>query len=759
MNLKFKLDNFFTLYNKKITIREIIKTFNLKNNEIELLEQILYELEKEGKIYLDEYGYYMHVPKDFYLKKGILKKSNSNKFYINTEGGERITISKTPNNLKDGDVVFVYKSTKKFKHPKYVEGEIVRVVKKEHYVNSCNYLVKSILMKEGTKYYIKHNDKKIYIPFEYINTAYIGDLVTVSIENENIGKIIEIVKRHSNKHVFELIEKDGILKWVPVGTSYKEFKLNKKGFEIGDRIIAYINYDKLEFIKKIDYKNEIASEIETLIIDFGFDVNFNEEVIKETKKLSNQISYEELYGRVDLTNLETFTIDPTTAKDLDDAISLEYDNKKYRLYVHIADVSHYVDINSIIFKEALKRTTSIYPSNYVVPMLPEVLCNKLCSLNEGEVKLTKTCMIDIEKNGNIIDFQIFNSIIKNDKKMSYDEVNNVLLGKNIDSEYLEYFPKLLKMNELSKILQKIRLERGSIYVETDEPKFEFDEFGNPIFIKDYNRGEAEIMIENFMIIANETIATFAYNLDLPYIYRNHEKPTISKANKLEYDLVEKGYLVRKISNIDNPKILQQFFLTLFKGKNKEEIKYLSGIILKSMSRAFYGTKNIGHYGLALNCYGTFTSPIRKCSDLLNHMIINEFLENSIISSKMEVLRTIIDDYCEYFTEKQKDADNLEIEVNSYLLEKYAMNFIGSSLSAKIYFITNEEIYIKTANGINGLIPIKENFLLKGHFVVDKNNNIYKVGDTIEVTLEKIKNKKFIFKTNINNKKLQKEIKL
>lgn len=763
MNLKVKLDNFFTLYNKKITIREVIKTFNLKNNEIDLLEQILYELEKEGKIYFDEYGYYMHVPKDFYLKCGILKKSNSKKYYITTQNGERITIVKVKKDVKEGDVVFVYKSTKKFKHPKYVEGEIVRIVKKEHYASCCNYLVKSTLMKEGNQYYIKQDDKKIYIPFEYINTAYIGDLVTVSIKNQNIGKILEVVKRRSTKHVFELIEKNGNLKWIPVGTSYKEFKLDVKGFKIGDRIIAEINGDKLEFIKQINSKNNIINEIETLIVNFGFEIYFNENVVKEAEKLSNIILKKEIDKRVDLTNLETFTIDPVTAKDLDDAISLEYDNYKYRLYVHIADVSHYVDINSIIFKEALKRTTSLYPSNYVVPMLPEVLSNHLCSLNEGEVKLAKTCMIDIDKNGNILDFQIFNSIIKNDKQMNYNAVNDILSGNYdilsgsyIDSDYLKYIVKLLKMNELSKILQKIKLERGSIYVETDEPKFEVDEFGNPILIKEYNKGEAELMIENFMILANEVIATFAFNLDLPYVYRNHEKPTISKTSKLEYNLSKKGYLVKKISNIDNPKVLQKYILTMFNGKNKEEIKYLSSIMLKSMCRAFYDFKNIGHYGLALSCYGTFTSPIRKCSDLLNHMVINDFLKNGIVSSKIEELRKIITDYSQYFSEKQQDADNLEIEVNSYLLEKFALNFIGETISAQICFITSEEIHIKTINGINGIIPIKDNFVIRNSIVIDKKNNVYKVGDIIEVKLEKIKNKKFIFETSENYKILKKE---
>lgn len=754
--MKLKLESFFVLYNKKIKIKEIIKIFNLKNDEIELLEKILFELEKEGKIYLDEYGYYMHVPKEFYLKCGILKKSNSNKYYITTQDGERITIVKLKKDVKEGDVVFVYKSTKKFKHPKYVEGEIVRIVKKEHYVNYCNYLVKSTLMKEGTQYYIKQNDKKIYIPFEYINTAYIGDLVTVSIETENTGKVLEVVKRHSKKHVFELIEKDGSLKWIPVGTSYKEFKLDIKGFKIGDRIIAEINDDNLEFIKQINTKNIITNEIESLIIDFGFDVYFNEKVIKEAEKLSNTILKEKIDKRIDLTNLETFTIDPITAKDLDDAVSLEYDNNKYRLYVHIADVSSYIDINSYIFKEALKRTTSLYPSNYVVPMLPEILSNHLCSLNEGEVKLAKTCMLDIDKNGNIIDFQIFNSIIKNDKQMNYNAVNDILLGRYSDSEYLKYAIKLLKMNELSKILQKIKLQRGSIYVETSEPKFEVDEMGSPILISDYNKGEAELMIENFMVLANETIASFAFNLDLPYVYRNHEKPTISKTNKLEWDLSKKGYLVKKISNIDNPRVFQKYILTMFEGKNKEEIKYLSSIMLKSMCRAFYDSKNIGHYGLALNCYGTFTSPIRKCSDLLNHMVISEFLENGITSDKMEKLKKLISEYSEYFTEKQTDADNLEIEVNSYLLEKFASNFIGKTISAQICFMTSEEIHIKTTNGINGIISIKNNFVIRNGILIDKNNNVYKVGDIIEVTLEKIKNKKFIFETNENYKILKKE---
>lgn len=746
MNLKEVLDKFFKVYNKQIEMKEIIKKFEIKEDMISTLEQVLYELEKEGKIYCDENNFYMHVPEEFYLYHGIIKLSNANQEYISINNKERIIIKKKNlNGAKKGDIVFVQKNNKNIKHPKNFEGTVVKIVEKKYYSHEDVFIIKDTLKKDGNIYYVKHNENRIYISSENINTSYVGDLVNVQLMSSSTGKVIEIIKRNSDEHVFKYVKENNKLKWFPIGSSHQEFYLNNNNFNEGDLIIAKIHGNDLEFVKKIEHKNILNTQIQTLIIDYGFNIEFSNKIIDEMNNIPLKITDDEIKKRVDLRNLETFTIDPAYAKDLDDAVSLEYVNGIYRLYVHTADPSHYIKLDSEIFKESLKRCFSIYPSEYVIPMLHETISNKVCSLNQDGDKLSITCRLDINSDGKVIDFEVFKSIIKNNKKMSYDKVNDILENREIDEEYIPYIPSLLKMNELSCILQKVKLDRGFIFVESQENKISVDDMGHPIGLIEKQKGPAQLMIENFMIIANENISLFAYYLNLPFIYRNHEQPTISKKNKLINNLSEKGYYFQKIGNISSPKVLQQFIKTIFKGKNNDEIKYLSQIILPSFSRAYYDYKNMGHFGLALDCYGTFTSPIRKVSDLLNHMVITEFLENGILNDKLGDIEKIINESCEYISEKQRSIDFLEQEVDNLLLNEYVYQFINQEFDATILFINKEGIYVKLSNGLSGIIYTDKRYKILNNCVVDPNSGkIYKVGNHIKVILKEVDKNNIIF---------------
>lgn len=746
VKMKNTLEKFFQHYKQQITIEELIKKLKIKKTDLDELLDNLYQLEKEGKIFFDKNKTYMHVPDEFCYIHGTLKKSNNNKYYIKQKDGT-ITVFEKNLTAKEGNIVFATKN--KTNHPKLFMGEIKRIVKREKISNHFNYIIKETLKKDGNNFYITLDDSRIYIPKEHIHTAFVGDIVNVVIQNHT-GCVIEVLKRHHKEHVFRCTRINGELKWVPIGASYGFYDIKKNNFKENDIVIAEIIGNNLKIVQKLKHNNTTQNDIDALIIDFGFKEEFPIQVIEEANKFSKQISKADTKNRIDLRNLETFTIDPIDAKDLDDAVSLEYKEDMYHLYVHTANPSHYIKVSSPIFKEALKRAFSIYPTTDVIPMLPELFSSGICSLNEDGDKLALTCKMDIDKNGILKDFNIFKSIIHSNKQMDYDTVNEFLKDSS-NLEYLPFTKTLLKMSELSHILQKNKANRGALSLESEEKQFILDLNKEPTEIIEKEQGEAQQIIENFMLLANETIAKYAYYLGLPYIYRNHEKPTMQKTLNLKQNLVQKGYFIQKIGNIDNPEILQHFLNNLLKGKTKDEKKVICEVVLKSMSRAFYDDKNIGHYGLALDCYGTFTSPARKCSDLLNHMIIEEFLDNGIESEKLRIYKELIHDTCGYLSEKQKDADMLEQEINELMLKKYAQNFIDKEVSARILFINHSGIYIKEEHGLTGVIEINKNAILKGNNILYQNHE-YKPNEQISVILKEINDQELIFCINTSREK-------
>ena len=741
MELMDTLNQFFKAYKKQISIDELITKLKIKNDEINLVLEALFSLEKAGKIYYDKNNTYMHVSKDFYLHHGILHKSKSGQFFIKTKDGNRITIK--GRDLAEGKCVFVQIIESAKKHPKYFEGKIIRTVKKENPKQKTSFIVQEKLRNEGNYFYIRYQDKRIFIPKESLHTAFAEDTVNVQI-NGNVGRVIDVIKRHNNKHIFECKIIQGKQKWIPIGPSYGMYTLKDKTFNPGDLIQAEIEGDTINFVKKIDKSNTIQDKINALVLDYGFSSDFSLKSLEEVKKISNQIPEEEIKKRVDLRNLETFTIDPVDAKDLDDAVSLECIDGIYHLYVHLANPAYYVKLNSEMFKEAFRRCFSVYPASSVIPLLSEELSNGVCSLNENGDKLAFTLEFFIDKNGKIMDFKVYKSIIKSDKQMNYDTVNKCFDG-DIDESYKPFLPTLYKIKELSDILQNIKTSRGAISLENDEVNVEVDESGNPISILNNQRGIAENMIENIMLLSNEQITKFAYYLELPWFYRNHEQPTVQKQANLKNNLSQKGYFVQKIGNIDRPELLQRILVNLTKGKNKEERKYISSFFAKSMSRAYYSNNSIGHYGLALDHYGTFTSPARRITDFVNQMVIDEFLENGIETKKMDIFKEITENSSEYISEKQKDADNLEVAIDEILLNTYAEKFIDKELNAKIIFISNKTIHIKTENGLVGVIPSNKKIKVQKGFAF-MNDTSYKVNDPIKVVLQKIEDKDFIFDT-------------
>lgn len=740
MEIKQRIEQYFNTHLEVVSINTLMKHLNLGNESKEEVYNVLYELELSGYIIGAEDLSYMHVPKDCYLKCGVVNLSSKNNFYINLEHGKKIII--TDKNIKDlveGDTVFVEtKQSSKNKNQLY--GHIVRVVKKPTMIIK-NYMIKSIIKRDkfNKHTYIEIDEKRYYINSSDLKGAYPGDEVTLSIQMNGDNyriKVIDIINRKSGEHVLEYRNIQGKYMWVPVGGLGCEIILDieEERYKEGDRILVSLDKDNnATYIKDICNDNSLSSTIESLAYDWNIPYEFSEETLKECDNLVRVISEEEISKRVDLRHLPTYTIDGEKAKDLDDAVALEMDKNHFILYVSIADVSHYVSLTSAIFKDAVKRGTSIYPVNMVIPMLPKVLSNDLCSLTPGVDKLTKTCRLEIDKYGNVVDYQIFNSIINSNMKMSYKAVNKILDGQEFEIEYIPYYKNLIEMCMLANLLQKRRLERGYICFESDEIEFDLNVDGKVIGVKNRNRGQAQLMIENFMLLANEYIASFAYNLDVPFIYRDHDVPDLDKISKLKDKLKNFSHYIKSLNNVHNPKIFQQVFIKICENKSLEEIMMISKVMLKSMSKAYYSSNSSGHYGLALENYATFTSPIRRLPDLLNHFIIGCILDGDI--EKLERYIDLFAELAYISTETQIRAEEFEEEINGILMRSYANEFIGEILEGKIIFILNNLVYIKTSNNLIGMLRVNKNQIRGNKVSLDK--HLYKIGEPLYVKIDYI----------------------
>lgn len=749
--LEEKLREYFKKNKQTVGVNELTKILKLTEEEKKILSKTLYELEKEGKLILTEDDKYLPVAEDFYLKHGVVKQYNKGRLYVDLGNGIRIHLSdKFIEKVKTGDTVFVQNiKMENSKHNKYHEGNIVRVVKQvnEEEHNGIS-LIKGTLERDydSNKLFLRKDNHKYFVTTGKTASAYPFDVVTILINS--VTKEIEvkdIIKRKHDKHVFECIEKNGVKKWSPVGTEYFEIEEKpKESDQIGQRVLASLTKvdDKytINIEKEINAKTKIEKVVVSSLLEHGFNTSFSTRALNEAEKTA--ISKDD-FPRRDLRNLETFTIDSYHAKDLDDAISLTREKDNFILYVSIADVSFYVRPGMQLFEEALTKTTSIYPANTVSPMLPTILSNNACSLNPNEDKYALTLKVILDSMGNTKDFEIFPSIIRSNLKMSYEKVDNLLLGKDKPLEYLPHYKTLINMYHLANLLQNKRLEKGMLGLEGIDINFDIDDLGNPLSINERFKGPASMMIENFMLLANQTVADFAYYLDIPFVYRNHEGPDFSKRKNLERDLNKVDKRIKHIPNLDDPVRMQQFFLTVTKGKSEEEIKMLSEIFIKNFQRAYYSDQNIGHYGLVMPRYATFTSPIRRGSDLLNHLFLNEVLRYNGNDQSLTGIKKNLSVITEQLSMMQEEAEQVENEVNFYLLKKYSKEFSGVVLPANLNFLREDMAYFKTDNLIPGIINRSSRYqinTINGTLYDKKIDKLYHVGDRVAV---EIKDKKTV----------------
>jgi len=577
---------------------------------------------------------------------------------------------------------------------------------------------------------ISSGEEDIFVGMDNMNGAINGDTVLVEIisnkpDGRIEGRIVRIVKRELSTVVGEIYFKKDRGYLIP---DDKKLKMNieiPKGKNLGSvdghKVVVKItnqianNKFKGEVIRILGHKNDIGVDILSIVCNYNIKDTFDDETIKELDNIPEEVSEESKKGRRDLTNEVIFTIDGDDTKDIDDAISIEkLENGNYRLGVHIADVSYYVKEGSAIDKEAMERGTSVYLVDRVIPMLPHKLSNGICSLNPDVERLAISCVMEIDSNGKTVDYEIFESVIKSRIQMTYKKVNKVLEDAEIPEGYELYAEKLKLMLELSKIIRQSKLNRGYIDFEVDEAKILVDEDCHPTDIVLRDRGLGENLIEDFMICANECVATHIYYMDLPFIYRIHEYPKEEKIRTYLSFLQSLGYTFTGNIKDVHPKTIQNLVKFI---KDKKEFKILSSLLLRNMQKAIYLPQNLGHYGLASKCYTHFTSPIRRYPDTTVHRLLRTYLFNNDISgstiSKWQEKLIYIADHSSI---QERESVECEREVEDMKMAEYMEDHIGEEYEGIISSVNNFGMFIQLDNLIEGLAHVND---LNDYFIFDE----------------------------------------
>ena len=642
--------------NTSLTIMEINDKLLLNTiEEYQRLQSELDELVSDGILYYSEKKKKYLLLENSHLVKGelILNDKGFGFIEIGKDIKDVYVNEKNINGAQDGDtVLFEYLNKDQLKP----EGKIIKVIKRNY-----DPLVGEVLLIDGD-YFVKPDKKgkNIYIPREYLNGAVEGHKVVVEPlkEGNRVGKITKI----------------------------------------------------------IGHKNDVGVDILSFVYEYNFSPEFPKEVIDELDSIpqflsSNDIQEGLANGRKDLRDEVIFTIDGADTKDIDDAISIEkISDKEYILGVHIADVSYYVKEGSKIDEEAYFRGTSVYLVDRVLPMLPHKLSNGICSLNEQEDRFALSCIMHIDDQGNVTKYEITPSIIRSRKKMTYDNVNLILEDNTIPEGYEDFADTLITMQELSKILRKKMIKRGYIEFESTEAKIIVDEICHPIEIKAREQRTGEELIENFMITANETVASSIFYKNLPGIYRVHDKPNEKRIEEFLKFLSLHGYATVGKNKIENSKDLQKILNSL---ENVPEAKVLSDIAIRSQAKAVYSDVNIGHFGLGSKCYSHFTSPIRRYPDLILHRLVKEYNYNyseDIINKNKEYLPVAT----EHLSVREQEAQNCERDVDKMKKAEYMMDHIGDIYEGIISGVQEFGFFVELDNTVEGLVRVED---IKGDYFV------------------------------------------
>ncbi len=567
---------------------------------------------------------------------------------------------------------------------------------------------------------IEGEEEDIFIPAEDTGGAFHKDVVQITVSSAVTGR------RREGKVV--KILSHGITQVVGTYENSKNFgfvvpddpKINKdifvprersKGAVSGHKVVAEItDYGKKDrkpegkVVEILGHINDPGTDIISLVRAFALPVEFPTKVLNQAERVAKEVSTADMAGRMDIRDLLTVTIDGEDAKDLDDAITLSKEGDIYKLGVHIADVTNYVQEYSALDEEAKERGTSVYLVDRVIPMLPHTLSNGICSLNQGEDRLALSCMMDIDAKGRVVGHKIAETVVCVDRRMSYTAVKKILEDKDEKTieEYQDFVPMFELMKELAAILRKKRMQRGSIDFDFPETKILLDDKGHPVEIKPYERNVATKIIEDFMLIANETVAEDFFWQQVPFVYRTHDNPDSEKIHKLATFINNFGYSIHIGQDEVHPKELQKL-LQKIEGSTEEPL--ISRLTLRSMKQAKYSTISSGHFGLATNYYCHFTSPIRRYPDLQIHRIIKECLRGKMNDKRISHYDKILPEVAKHASDMERRADEAERETEKMKKVEYMSAHIGEEFEGVISGVTAWGFYVELPDTIEGLVHV------------------------------------------------------
>lgn len=696
---------------KPMKIKELAILLNVPKSDRDELKYVLDELVDEGKLYLSKKGKYdKYRITDENVVVGEFSGNKRGFGFVTVEGLDEdifIPESMTHGAFHKDIVEVVIKPYKRIGEGRKKEGEVVKIVSRGvkevigTYQKSKNF---GFVVADNLRF-----DKDIFIPKEFSKDAVTGHKVVVELTDYGTkgrkpeGKIKEIIGH-----------------------------INDPGTDI------------LSIVRAYDIPTEYPAD-----------------VMKQVEHIGDSVDEKELFGRLDLRELITVTIDGEDAKDLDDAITLSKEGDLYKLGVHIADVSNYVTEGSPLDREALKRGTSVYLVDRVIPMLPHKLSNGICSLNEGQDRLALSCIMDIDKTGRVVGHRIAETVIKVDRRMSYTNVQRILnaasyikAGRQEDNadnikadmeayeEYKEFADLFVCMKELADILREKRTQRGSIDFDFPESKIYLDDKGVPTDIRPYERNQATRIIEDFMLIANETVAEDFFWQELPFVYRSHENPEPEKMMKLSLFINNFGYGIKTGSGVDgvHPKEIQKL-LRRIEGSPQEAL--ISRLTLRSMKQAKYTTTAGGHFGLATKYYCHFTSPIRRYPDLQIHRIIKENLHGGLSEKRIRHYNAILPEVADSTSTTERRADDAERETEKLKKVQYMSRHIGEIYEGVISGITGYGLYVELPNTVEGMIHVTS--LYDDYYYYDDEHyemvgqdsgNVYKLGEKVMIQVVK-----------------------
>ncbi|WP_035172540.1 ribonuclease R [Caldanaerobius polysaccharolyticus] len=669
-----------------MTTEQLMKSFGIDLSQYTEFQSLLNQMEYDGDVIRTKKGKYA-VPERMDMAVGIMECNKKGYGFLIAENGQDVFVSaEDMNGAMNGDKVIV-KITRRATEGHKREGAVVTVLKRAN-----QHVVGTLDMCKNFGFVIPDDQRltqDIYIPAEGLNGAHDGQKVVVKI------------------------------------TRWPEPRRNPEGV----------------IVEVLGDKDDPQANVLAIIKQHDLPQDFPNKVKREAGEIKQEISQGELARRKDLRGLKTVTIDGEDAKDLDDAVSIrKLEDGKYELFVHIADVSHYVKEGSALDKEAYKRGCSVYLVDRVIPMLPKELSNGICSLNPKEDRLTLTVQMVIDKKGNVVSHSIYESVIQSDERMTYTDVYKILEERDqqLKKRYDYLVDDFLLMKELALILMEKRRNRGSIDFDIPEARIILGEMGDIVDIGVRERNIAHRIIEEFMLVCNETVAEHMFWLNSPFVYRVHEEPDSSEIMELNSFLHNLGYHIKGAGSKVHPRAIQDL-LDSVKGKKEE--KLVNYLALRAMKRARYSDQCLGHFSLSVKYYTHFTSPIRRYPDLTIHRIIKDSINGRLDDSKIAHYNRILADIAEQSSKRERVAEEAERDVEDMRKVQYMMQHIGEEFEGIISGVTSFGLFVELDNLVEGLVHITNmvddyyHFDEKNHCLIGEHTNkVYRLGDVVKVEL-------------------------